>query len=154
MNHEDFQNQLKAVSGAHFRLLWIAGGDDLKRHALLQEIAKDLGAPLLEVGKMLSAALLDLPIKLRAVSAEECFHDLLKEGAGEIRCLDHLDILFDQSLHLDAISLIKNSSRRFTLVASWPGVHKGDMLSYGSPDHPSFVQFTPVKDEQTLHVIQ
>jgi ATP-dependent helicase/nuclease subunit A len=103
---------------------------------------------------MLSDALLDLPVKLRAVSAEECFHDLLKNGAGEIRFLDHLDILFDQSLQLDAISLIKNSSRRFTLVASWPGVHEGDMLSYGSPDHPSFVQFTPVKDEQTLHVIQ
>ena len=154
MNLENFQTQLKDLFGAHFRLLWIAGGDASKRHALLQEIARDSGAPLLEVGKILSAALLDLPAKLRAVSAEECFHDLLKEGAGEIRFLDYLDILFDQSLQLDAISLIKNSSRRFTLVASWPGIHELDVLSYGSPDHPSFVQFTPVKDEQTLHVIQ
>jgi len=154
MKLEDFPTRVKELASAHFRLLWIAGADDSKRHALLQEVAKDLGAPLLEVGKTLSAALLDLPIKLRAVSAEECFHNLLKEGAGEIRCLDHLDILFDQSLHLDAISLIKNASRRFTLVASWPGVHEGDVLSYGSPDHPSFVQFTPVKDEQSLQVIQ
>jgi hypothetical protein len=154
MKSDEINAQIAALSGAHFRLLWIAGGDASKRHAHLQEIAKDSGVPLLDVGKMLSAALLDLPVKLRAVSAEECFHDLLKEGAGDVRCLEHLDILFDQSLQLDAISLIKNSSRRFTLVASWPGVHKGDMLSYGSPDHPSFVQFTPVKDEQTLHVIQ
>jgi hypothetical protein len=154
MKLEDVQLQLKTLDGAHFRLLWIAGGDANKRHAFLQEVARDTGVPLLEVGKMLSAALLDLPPKLRAVSAEDCFQDLLKSGTGETRCLDHLDILFDQSLQLDAIGLLKNASRRFTLLASWPGVHEGGVLSYGESDHPSFVQFTPLSDEQNLYVIQ
>jgi hypothetical protein len=126
-----------AVRHAHFRLVWVAGRTSRERSQRLEAVAANLGCPCLNIGRSLSASLLEFSPRLRAASAEDTFLDLLTSAASDIICLDHIEVLFDPALRLSAVDLIQNASRRFVLVASWPGEIDGTGLSFGPADHPA-----------------
>jgi len=109
------------VKQAHFKLLWVAGKEPGRRSAFLSQLAGKMGFPILNVGKLLASGMIDQPVHLRPSSAEDGFYDLLHQSGTEMLCLDHLEILFDQALMLKAVDLIRNASRRFILIAAWPG---------------------------------
>ena len=127
----------RSVEQAHFKLIWMAIESPVTRSDFLSHLAARFGCPLLGVGKLLSSALLDQPAPLRPASAENAFYDMLHQSGAEMMCLDHLEILFDQSLMLKAVDLIRNASRRFVLIAAWPGTVDATGLSFGPADHPS-----------------
>ena len=135
-------SSVEAVRNAHFSLVWLAGGISAERSLLLSGVAERLKCPHLRVGRQLSAALLDLSPRLRAVSAEDSVQDLLLATEADMICLDHLDILFDPSLRLNAVDMIQNASRRFVLVASWPGTIHRKSLSFGPEDHPAHLRIS------------
>ena len=99
----------------------------------------------MNVGQVLSSVLSEIAAPLRAASVEDTFFDLLRDGKADVVCLDHLEILFDQGLKLNAVDLVRNASRRFTIIASWPGVVDGQFLIFAPPDHPSHVRI-PIHD--------
>jgi|GEM_PF-1998910 len=138
---------------AHFRLVWIAGGTASMRTQLLRAVSGRLGCPHLSVGSGLSSALMEISPTLRAVSAEDAFSDLLRSEVSETLCLDHLEILFDAPLRLNAVALIKNASRRFVLVATWPGTFLQQSLHYGPTDHPSFTVIPGIEVECPIYPI-
>ena len=125
------------LEGAHYRLVWVVGGTSSARSALLREFVASGGNKLLELGKELSAALIDVAASLRAASIEDCFSELLDRSPASILCLDHLEILFETSLRLNPVELLKNSSRHRPLVASWPGSAQGDRIAFAPEEHPS-----------------
>ncbi|MFC1776116.1 BREX-3 system P-loop-containing protein BrxF, partial [Pseudomonadota bacterium] len=45
---------------------------------------------------------------------------------------------FDRSLSLDPIRLLKNCSRKKTLVVCWPGEKSKSGLSYAKASHPEY----------------
>lgn len=137
---EEVCQAVATVRHAHFRLVWVAGRTSPERSRLLETVALHLGCPCLKIGRSLSAALLELSPRLRAASAEDTFLDLLLAASSDILSLDHLEVLFDPALRLNAVDLIQNASRRFVLVASWPGEIDGEGLSYGPADHPAHVR--------------
>ena len=122
---------------AHFRMVWVVGGTAAERSALLRGFAEATAGELIELGKGLSAALIDVSASLRAASVEDCFARLLEDRPGPILCLDHLEILFEPSLRLNPVELLKNSSRHRLLVASWPGTIQGDRITFGPEEHPA-----------------
>ena len=135
----------ESMHGSDQRVLWVAGGSAAYRSGIVMGVADKKRVPFLDIGKTLSAELLDVSPNLRPVSVEDCFYELLDAGEGATRCLDLLDILFEETLLLDAVSLIHASSRRYRIVASWPGHADGDTLFYAPPEHPSHVEFQPAK---------
>jgi len=137
---EEVCQAVATVRHAHFRLVWVVGRTSRERSRLLDALALHLGCPSLKIGRSLSASLLELSPRLRAASAEDTFLDLLLGAASDILCLDHLEVLFDPALRLSAVDLIQNASRRFVLVASWPGEIDGQGLSFGPADHPAHVR--------------
>lgn len=136
----ELREAVDSVRMAHFRLVWLVGGTPQERSAVLGAVAQELECPDLKIGKKLSGALLDLSPRLRAAAAEEAFQDILLSCGSGILCIDHLEILFDPPLQLNAVELIKNASRRFVLIASWPGSSHDDSLSFGAADHPAYVR--------------
>lgn len=134
---EEVGAMLDRVARAHFRLVWVAGADAPKRTQVIMAVASHLGCPYVSVGRKLSAVLMEVSPNLRAVSAEEAFSDLVRAERAETLCLDRIEILFDSSLRLNAPSLVKNVSRRYRLVASWPGILRDQSLCFGPSDHPS-----------------
>lgn len=138
---------------SHFRLSWVAGKSSLERSRLIGESAKCWKQPVLNVGRALSSALSEIAAPLRAASVEDTFFDLLRDSKADVVCLDHLEILFDQGLKMNALDLVRNASRRFTIIASWPGVVDGEFLIFASPDHPSHCRIPFHQMECPVHVL-
>ena len=106
-----------------------------------------------EVGKKLSEALIEVPAPLRTASVEECFSACFREPLPAVTCLDHLEILFEPSLRINPITLIKGASRHAVIVAAWPGVVDEHGLTFGSPDHPAYMDPSKQDIESLVHFI-
>lgn len=90
---------------------------------------------------------------LRPASAEGAFYELLHGAKSDLLFLDHLEILFDQLLMLNATELVRNASRRFVLVACWPGSVDSSTLKFGPPDHPAHFHISIPEMECPVHAL-
>jgi hypothetical protein len=149
----ELQADLARARSEHYRLVWLAGGTDSERSSLLRALAEAEDGVFVEVGKKLSAALLEVPAPLRTASVEECFAACLGESSCPVTCLNHLEILFESSLRINPVTLVKRASRHALIVAAWPGVVDGHGLTFGSPDHPTFMELTRQELESLVHFL-
>jgi hypothetical protein len=138
---------------AHYRLVWIAGGSSAMRSDFIRQCALNIRCPVLSIGRALSSNILDQPAPLRSASAQEAFYDMLHTSESDALCLDHLEILFDEALMLKAVDLVRNASRRFVLVASWPGTADSTCLTFGPADHPSYFRIPLSELECPVHIL-
>ncbi|MBC7752529.1 MAG: BREX-3 system P-loop-containing protein BrxF [Candidatus Saccharibacteria bacterium] len=90
------------------------------------------------VGLELSTKLLDIPLSDRPKVAAIFFAELITQKNAEIVFLDHVEILFDRSLSIDPLKLLKNCAKNTTLVIAWPGTRQGSSLIYATPNHPEY----------------
>lgn len=149
----ELQADVARARGEHFRLVWLAGGSPSERSALLRAFAEAEDGVFVELGKKLSSSLLEVPVPLRTASVEECFAGCLAESPGDVTCLDHLEILFEPSLLINPVSLIKGTSRHALIVASWPGTVGQGCLLFGPPDHPTHLKVAERDLESIIHLI-
>jgi hypothetical protein len=141
------------VRHAHYRLVWVTGESAGARSRFLNDYAEQYACPLIGIGRMLSAAILEHPAPLRPASAEGAFYDILHSTKSEVLCLDHLEILFDEALMLKAVDLVRNASRRFVLIASWPGTADAEWLSFAQSDHPTYFRIPLSELECPVHTL-
>ncbi len=78
---------------------------------------------------------------------------MLHTRTSDVLCLDHLEILFDETLMLKAVDLVRNASRRFMLIASWPGNADESSLTFGPADHPSYFRIPLSELECPVHIL-
>ena len=149
----EVRSVLQTVRREHFRIIWVVGGSASDRTTVIRAVADAEDGAVLDVGRLLSAALIEIPSPHRAVSVDDAFSEMLSGGGKEVLCLDHLEILFETSLMLHPIDLVKNASRRFLLIASWPGTLTQDSLAFGPEDHPAHLKITRQDLECLIHSI-
>lgn len=137
--------ELQAIGSAHYRLFIIAGGSADERSVLLRNLSRYEGLEFLDTGKTLSRALIEIEPAFRALSASDAFSSLVSSAIEKPVCVDHIEILFDQCLHLNPFELLKNVSRKFSLVVSWPGFLSDRALGYAPEQHPSHFRM-PLND--------
>jgi len=149
----ELQADLARARSEHYRLVWLAGGTDAERSALLRGIADAEDGVFVELGKKLSEALIEVPAPLRTASVEECFTACLGGFSCPVTCLNHLEILFDPKLRINPVTLIKSASRHTLIVAAWPGNVDANRLSFGSPDHPAYMEPSKQDLESLVHFL-
>lgn len=149
----ELQADLARASGEHFRLVWIAGGTAAERSALLRALSDAENGRLIDVGKVLSTALIDVPLPLRTASVEDCFVACLGAPPAAVSCLNHLEILFDPSLRTNPVALVRGASRYAVIVAAWPGNVIANRLSFGSSDHPAYMELSEQDIGGIVHFI-
>ena len=157
MNFSDKVSEIEAhiarARDQHFRLVWLTGASPRLRSDLLRSVAEAQKGVFLELGRELSSLMLDIPVPLRPASVEECFAGCLAASPEMVTCLDHLDILFEPSLRVNPVSLVKCASRHTPIVASWPGKFREGCLSYGPSDHPAHFLIAERDIESTILTI-
>lgn len=93
------------------------------------------GWPRLSIGRELSAALLSSPSPHRPRAAQQWTATRLGQMApGPVLCTE-IDLLFDLTLELDPLRLLRHASRVTRLVVTWPGDYLQRVLAYAVPDH-------------------
>lgn len=91
--------------------------------------------PLLSIGTALSAALLSMAPPQRARAAHTTLVDAIRPLAPGPLIIIDIDLLFEPSLALEPLRLLRDMSRLATLIVFWPGAVNGDTLSYAVPIH-------------------
>jgi hypothetical protein len=135
-------NKIEQATGLYHRLVLAVGPSGAGKTDALREVHRHLGAPLLNVNLELSRRMLDLTVRQRALLASRLVEEILSGSEGEVVLLDNIEILFDPSLQQDPLKLLLNLSRNRTLVVSWNGQIRNNILSYGDPGHPEYQRYT------------
>lgn len=103
-----------------------------------QRFAAATGWPLLNVGALLSAGLLDLPTRDRPSQVAPCLAVHLRDAGSSPRLLTELDLLFHPALQLDPLHLLRQLSHTGPLVAFWPGTYRRPTLTYAVAEHAHY----------------
>ena len=103
----------------------------------------------------LSEALLGYASSSRADRIESCIEDLLQQFKKPIVWLERIEVLFEPSLELDPLHLLKRLARLKPIVAMWPdvGAMSADSISFSIPGRDDY-QVYPAKVLANIPVIQ
>lgn len=134
----DLKNVRQAISSAkqYHEQLVILIGDSAS--LLLQSVSDADGLRVINVGMELSSRLLEIPSIDRPKMASTFFTELTDQENTAAILLDHLEILFDRSLSIDPLKLLKSIARNRTLLVVWPGIKFESALVYSIPSHPEY----------------
>ena len=143
---DEINSVITASKNYYARLVILVGA-----HAsqALRETAKSHGSSPLNLGLVLSTRLLEVPMNDRPKLAPSFFEQILNGDENEIIFLGHLEVLFDRSIGIDPLKLLKNCAKNVTLVVVWPGNKLANSLSYATPNHPEYRLY---KDSETKEI--
>lgn len=134
---EKLERLIEDIVALQSKLVLLIGAPRSGKTALLQAIAAKRGATPLNIGKALGARLAAIPQKQRHLQANGTLRELADQHAkGDVLLLDNIELLFDQSLQLDPLDLLKRHAHARRVVAAWPGELLDGRLTYAVMGHP------------------
>ena len=99
---------------------------------------QELGLSHLNISKGLSTSLMTVSSSERSRFSQKWLLDtLVTFQNGPVLCT-FPDLLFDPSLKIDPLSLIRQAARTKQLIVLWPGEYSVNTLSYAVPGHHHF----------------
>jgi len=141
----EIREAVEQARGRYHRLVLLVGPSGSGKTGLLRSFAAQAGRDFRNVNLEISQRMLELPKIKRARQADRLFRDWLAATNSEPVVLDNLEVLFDPTLKLDPLRLLKSSSRNHTIVASWNGTLHDGLLTYAEPDHPEHRSYRDVE---------
>jgi hypothetical protein len=107
-----------------------------------QQILAHYAWPDISLGAVVSQALLMLPPQQRPRRVKRAVEQTLKpHRPGPVLCTD-IDLLFEPSLSLDPLRLLREASRTLKLVVTWPGAFTQGSLTYAVQAHAHYQSWT------------
>lgn len=125
------------IAALHSKLILIIGGTNVGKTALLNELAMSRNAMPLNIGSALGRRLAGVPQKERPLQTTSILRELADEHAvGDLLLVDNIELLFDRTLQLDPLDLLKRHAHARRVVAVWPGQLRDSRLNYAEMGHP------------------
>ena len=129
------------TEAAHYRCLLLVHVEMCVLQKAASELEAKYGWPRLSIGKQLSAVLLSEPPSHRPRAAQRWMEDCLGQMTpGPVLCTE-IDLLFDPTLKLDPLVLLRSTSKITKIVVTWPGNYVGGVLVYAVPGHAHYRTF-------------
>jgi hypothetical protein len=125
------------IGDLNSKLILLVGPSRSGKTHLLRQLGDKLGIEPLNVGLELGRRLAATPNTKRGFSAGELLREIAdKERAEAPLLLDNLELLFEPSLQINPLDLVKRLAHSKRVVAVWPGELRGDRLIYADLSHP------------------
>ena len=125
------------VGALQSKLVLLIGTHRTSKTALLHALAKNRGVTLLNVGAELGSRLAGMPQRQRHLQTTTLLRELAdRHGTSDLLLLDNIELLFDRTLKLDPLDLLKRHAHAKRVVAVWPGELRGSRLTYAEMGHP------------------
>jgi hypothetical protein len=106
-----------------------------------QALAEQARVSVMNLGLELGTRLSKLPNKQRRLQAGNLLREIADEHAsGDLLPVDNIELLFDASLAINPLYLLKRLAHAQRVVAAWPGEHRqgstGTRITYAETSHP------------------
>lgn len=123
----------------HSKLILLAGPPHSGKTVLLRSFGKRLGVVPLNVGSALGRRLALIPHRQRRLQTGNFLRELADQHAGgDLLLLDNLELLFDTTLQLNPLDLLKRHAHARKVIAVWPGTLRNGRLIYADLGHPEY----------------
>lgn len=136
---EQLQRVLSDAAQLQSKLILLAGGAPAERAALLGAMQESIHAAPLHLGVSLAGALAELPQRERHLQAGNLLREIAQSHAptGPL-LLEGVELLFDASLKVNALDLLKRQALARPVVAIWPGERRNGRLTYAVIGNPEY----------------
>ena len=141
---EKLERLVDEVGSLHSKLvLLIEFPGTGKTKALLHALAKKKNVVPLNIGAELGRRLAGLPQRQRRLQTTTFLRDLaVQHATGDLLLLENIELLFDRSLQLDPLDLLKRHAHVKRVVAVWPGELRDGRLTYAEMGHPEYQDYS------------
>jgi len=130
------------ITSLNSKLVLLIGPPRSGKSDLLARLSKRRKARVLNVGAALGRRLLATPNTRRHLQAGDLFKDLADEAAShELLLLDNIELLFDRTLQLSPLDLLRRHAHARRVIAVWPGELREDRLFYATTGHPEYQDY-------------
>lgn len=124
------------------KLILLAGNGSKTR--LLRQLAQRLCIAPFNVGVTLGHRLATTPVAERGFSTNELLREITDSARGNASLLlDNLEVMFEPSLKINPLDIIKRLAHSRRVVAVWPGEQRDNHLVYARMGHPEYRDYTP-----------
>ena len=138
---------ISEIGDLNSKLILLVGSSRSGKTQLLRQLGNKLNIEPLNVGLELGRRLAATPNNKRGFSAGELLREIaLLETFGERGeaplLLDNLELLFEPSLQINPLDLVRRLAHSRRVVAVWPGERRGDRLIYADMGHPEYRDYS------------
>jgi hypothetical protein len=129
------------VAPLQSKLILLIAPPNSGKTALISALADESNAAVMNLSLELGTRLAKLPQKRRRLQAGSFLRELAEEYArGDLLLIDNIELLFDTSLEINPLDLLKRLAHARRVVAVWPGEHRAghseSRLVYAAAGHP------------------
>ena len=125
------------IGDINSKLILLVGPSRSGKTQLLRQLSAKLNIEPLNVGLELGRRLAATPKNKRGFSAGELLREIADQERTEAPLLlDNLELLFEPSLQINPLDLVRRLAHSKRVVAVWPGELRGDRLVYADMSHP------------------
>lgn len=134
---DSLEKLVNEVSALHSKLILLIGRPQSGKSALLNALGSKRDLMSLRVGAELGSKLAALPQRRRQLQTTSILRELADQHAKDnLLLIDNIELLFDRTLQLDPLDLLKQHARVRRVVAVWPGQMNEGRLTYATTGHP------------------
>jgi hypothetical protein len=134
---DSLEKLVNEVSALHSKLILLISGPQSGKSALLEALGSKRNLTPLRVGAELGSKLAALPQRRRQLQTTLILRELVDQHAKDnLLLIDNIELLFDRTLQLDPLDLLKQHARVRRVVAVWPGQLNEGRLTYAATGHP------------------
>jgi hypothetical protein len=125
------------IGDLNSKLILLVGPSRSGKTQLLRQFGDKLSFEPLNVGMELGRRLAAMPNNKRGFSAGELLREIAdRDYTEDLLLLDNLELLFEPSLQINPLDLVRRLAHSKRVVAVWPGELRGDRLVYADMSHP------------------
>lgn len=135
--YDDLEKLIADLVHLNSKLVLLIGPPKSGKTALLKQLSERRNVEVLNIGATVARRLLLVPSKQRHLHAAELLRDVVDQTADcDLLLVDNIELLFDRTLKMDPLDLLKRHAHARRVVASWPGELRNDRLTYATSQHP------------------
>lgn len=130
------------ISKLKSKLILLIGPPRSGKSDLLGQLSARRQAQVLNVGAILGRELLTVPNTRRHLRAADLLKSITDDAAENgLLLMDNIELLFDRTLHISPLDLLKRHAQARRVVSVWPGELRENRLSYAVTGHPEYQDY-------------
>ena len=130
--------KLDQINELNAKLIILVGLPGSGKTRILQELGDKLDIELVNISLELGLRLSKIPYAQRGFSVNTELRDVIRMNHNDPLLLDNLELLFEKSLKINPLDVIKRLAQSKRVVATWSGELCDNKLIYGRMPHPEY----------------